>query len=110
ISMIDYLTRLSLSLKYNDSIHIIHGEGNGVLDAVIKAVGGLLDKNIEIVDYYENSLTQSSESEAISFVSIKIDGLTSYGVGLNTNIAISPVVALVSAINGHYSSNKNIDK
>lgn len=105
VSMIDSLTKLSLSLKYNDSIHIIHSEGNGILDAVIKAVEELLGKHIEIVDYSENSLTQSSKSEAISFVSIKIDGLTSYGVGLNTNIAISPVVALVSAINVHYSTN-----
>lgn len=109
ISMIDSLTTLSLVLQFNNCMHVIHGEGNGVLDAVIKAVEDLLDNKIEIVDYSESALTQSSKSEAISFVTIKIDGAISYGVGLNTNIAISPVVALVSAINSYYSSKCSTD-
>ncbi|MBW4238500.1 2-isopropylmalate synthase [Enterobacter roggenkampii] len=109
ISMIDSLTKLSLALRFNSCIQTIHGEGNGILDAVIKSIEKLLEKNIEIVDYSENAMTQSSKSEAISFLTIKIDGETSYGVGLNTNIAISPVVALVSAINSHYSSKYSTD-
>lgn len=107
--MIDSLTKLSLALRFNNCMQTVHGEGNGILDAVIKAVEKLLEKNIEFIDYSESALTQSSKSEAISFLTIKIDGVTSYGVGLNTNIAISPVVALVSAINSHYSSKYSTD-
>ena len=74
-------------------------EGNGRLDAVANAIkqGISIDFNIEI--YTEHALERKSTSEAVSYVGISCDGKMFWGCGRNSDIIVSSVKALVSAIN-----------
>ncbi|MBR5121520.1 MAG: 2-isopropylmalate synthase, partial [Oscillospiraceae bacterium] len=49
--------------------------------------------------YTEHDLEGKSSSKASSYVSIKNDGKSYYGAGIDSDIIVSSVKALVSAVN-----------
>lgn len=99
----DEVTTLAVALRYQSEDIIIRGSGNGVLDSMIKALEKHFNINLSVIDYTESALTQSSQSEAIAYLSIKITDEMFYGVGISSNIAVAPLIALVSAMNQFFS-------
>ena len=76
--------------------------GNGGLDAVSKCLKKEYGFQYEVVTYQEHALEKSSSSRAIAYVGIqKKDGSTAWGAGLNPDIIMASVDALVSAINNN---------
>ena len=73
--------------------------GNGRLDAVSNAIKDALNIDYTIKTYEEHSLEQGSSSKAVSYVGIEVGGKVFWGVGIHTDIILSSVYALVSAIN-----------
>lgn len=79
---------------------VIKGSGNGRLDAVSSSIKSALGINYTIVTYQEHALTQGSTSEAVAYVGIADkDGKITWGTGINTDIILASVHALISAIN-----------
>jgi 2-isopropylmalate synthase len=78
----------------------ITGRGNGPIDAFCKALKALLAIDFTLTAYYEHSLGQGSDSKAVAYIQIK-DGRdnTLFGAGIDTNIAIASLRAVVSALN-----------
>ncbi|MGN0624395.1 MAG: 2-isopropylmalate synthase [Oscillospiraceae bacterium] len=74
-------------------------EGNGRLDAVATALKNALDLDFTIESYEEHALDRHSTSEAVSYVGISANGKTVWGAGRNTDIIVSSINALLSAIN-----------
>ncbi|SFC18834.1 2-isopropylmalate synthase [Pragia fontium] len=95
----DAATTIAIALCYNSEDIVVQGSGNGVLDSAIKALEARFNISLSVVDYTESALTQSSQAEAIAYLSIKIAGDTFYGVGISSNIAVAPLIALISAMN-----------
>lgn len=77
----------------------IKSEGSGRLDAVGKALQKYFDIAFDIDIYEEHSLTTGSSAETASYVSIKCDGETYWGVGINPDLIKSSVNALTVAVN-----------
>lgn len=76
------------------------GNGNGRLDAVTDALASVTKHSYVLETYTEHALEVSSKSQAASYVGLKgEDGKVSWGVGIDSDIIVSSVKALVSAIN-----------
>lgn len=77
----------------------LSGKGNGPLDSVKNSIADYYNWEFDIVDYREHSLTEGSDSKAISYVEIKFNNFNYWGVGISYNIAESSILALFSALN-----------
>lgn len=73
--------------------------GNGRLDAVSNAVKDALGISYTIVTYKEHALENGSSSEAAAYVGIETSDGIFWGAGIDTDIIVASVNALVSAIN-----------
>ncbi len=53
-----------------------------------------------MLSYAEHSLGKGSEARAVSYIQIKTDrGQTLFGAGIDTNIELASIKAIVSALN-----------
>lgn len=78
-------------------------DGNGRLDAVANAVKSQIGMDFILESYTEHALERKSTSQAVSYVSISCEGDHFWGVGIDSDIIVSSVKALVSAINNSLS-------
>jgi 2-isopropylmalate synthase len=76
------------------------GEGNGPLAALVHGFGSLGVPRFEISSYSEHALSSSESAAAIAYIQIKsADGRTRWGAGVDTNIELASVEAVLSALN-----------
>src|SRR5580704_9600718 len=76
------------------------GEGNGPLAALVHGFEKSGLPRFEIVNYSEHALSAGEEASAISYIQIKhSDGRTRWGAGVDTNIELASVRAVLSALN-----------
>jgi 2-isopropylmalate synthase len=76
------------------------GEGNGPLAALVHGFGTAGVPRFEIAQYSEHALSSGEEAAAIAYIQIKrVDGLTRWGAGVDTNIELASVKAVLSALN-----------
>lgn len=83
----------------SDEIKIYEADGNGRLNAVANALKDALNIDFVLETYEEHALERHSNSEAVSYISIVTNGKTYWGAGRHSDIIVSGVRALVSAIN-----------
>lgn len=89
-----------VSGTYNGGDFEVSANGNGRLDSVSNALKELVGDCYVLENYTEHALEVSSKSQAASYVSIKDkDGKLTWGVGIDSDIIVSSVKALVSAVN-----------
>jgi 2-isopropylmalate synthase len=88
--------RLTLKLKCNGQGALLHGEGNGPIDAIVDALGLRFD----VLSYEEHSMGSGSDARAVAFVEITTPArATLFGVGLHENIVTASLMAVLSAVN-----------
>jgi 2-isopropylmalate synthase len=76
------------------------GEGNGPLAALVHGFGKAGVPRFEITNYSEHALSAGEEASAIAYIQIKhADGRTRWGAGVDTNIELASVRAVLSALN-----------
>ena len=76
------------------------GEGNGPIDAFVRALGETSLPKFEVLNYVEHSLGKGAEARAVSYIQIKNGrGHTFFGAGVDTNIELASIKAIVSALN-----------
>jgi 2-isopropylmalate synthase len=80
-------------------IHIV-GRGNGPLAALVHGFTTAGVPRFEIGYYSEHALSAGEEAAAISYIQVKFaDGKTRWGAGVDTNIELASVKAVLSALN-----------
>jgi 2-isopropylmalate synthase len=77
------------------------GTGNGNLEAAINAIEKALDIKISDVDYTQHTLGAGADSNAISYIGVRINDKKFFGAGIDNDIMTSSIKALISAINNH---------
>jgi 2-isopropylmalate synthase len=78
----------------------VAGEGNGPLAALVHAFTTAGVPRFEIANYSEHALSAGEEAAAIAYIQIKhADGRTRWGAGVDTNIELASVRAVLSALN-----------
>ena len=76
------------------------GEGNGPLAALVHGFTQAGVPRFEIANYSEHALSSGEEASAIAYIQIKHgDGKTRWGAGVDTNIELASVRAVLSALN-----------
>ena len=76
------------------------GEGNGPLAALVHGFGKAGVPRFEIANYSEHALSAGEEASAIAYIQIKhADGKHRWGAGVDTNIELASVRAVLSALN-----------
>jgi 2-isopropylmalate synthase len=89
------------SLVANGEERGITGKGNGPIAAFVDALiqdGGV--PAFEVTTFREQSLSAGTEASALAYVQIKRgDGKTVWGAGVDTNIELASIKAVVSAVN-----------
>jgi 2-isopropylmalate synthase len=78
----------------------LSGEGNGPLAALVHGFSKIGVPRFEIANYSEHALSSGEEAAAIAYIQIKhADGKTRWGAGVDTNIELASVHAVLSALN-----------
>jgi len=78
----------------------LSGEGNGPLAALVHGFSKAGVPRFEIANYSEHALSSGEEAAAIAYIQIKhADGKTRWGAGVDTNIELASVRAVLSALN-----------
>jgi 2-isopropylmalate synthase len=92
--------KCAVQLVLNNERHRLSGVGNGPIDAFVHALGSTSLPKFEVLSYSEHSLGKGSEARAVSYIQIKTGrGHTLYGAGIDTNIELASIKAVVSALN-----------
>jgi 2-isopropylmalate synthase len=78
----------------------VAGQGNGPLAALVNGFVTAGTPRFEITYYSEHSLSSGETAAAIAYIQIKFaDGRTRWGAGVDTNIELASVRAVLSALN-----------
>ncbi len=78
----------------------VTGSGNGPIAAFVHALTGAGLPAFEVLSYVEHSLGSGAEARAVSYIQIKTArGQTLFGAGIDTNIELASIKAVVSALN-----------
>lgn len=95
------LVRSKATVVYQGRDIEIEGEGNGPINAFVKAIHSQGWKNFTLRDYRSHAIGTGSASESASYVSISrdSDGKVFWGCGVDTSIDLAGLKAVVSAFN-----------
>ncbi|MEY4403815.1 MAG: hypothetical protein RIR91_1850 [Verrucomicrobiota bacterium] len=85
---------------YQGAKQTIVGQGNGPISALVHALAAKGWAKFTLRDYRSHALTAGEESAAAAYVSLQSeDGRTIWGCGVDANIELAGLKALVSAVN-----------
>ena len=80
--------------------HTLTAPGNGPIDAFVRALGTTALPKFDVISYAEHSLGAGAEAKAVSYIQIKLArGAAYFGAGIDTNIELASIKAIVSALN-----------
>jgi 2-isopropylmalate synthase len=76
------------------------GEGNGPIAAFVHALREAGEPAFELTNFKQHALSSGSEASAIAYIQIKDgDGKARWGAGVDTNIELASIKAVLSAVN-----------
>ncbi len=88
------------TLFRNEDQFLLNGQGNGPLAALVHGIAQAGGPKFEIMHYSEHALSSGEEASAIAYIQIKhTDGKMRWGAGVDTNIELASVRAVLSALN-----------
>ena len=77
----------------------LRGSGNGVLNAFCNALKDDAQLHFDLLNYEEHALTEGTSAKAVTYIEILGTGESWWGAGVDTDIIISSIKALLSALN-----------
>lgn len=87
-------------IRYNGETREVSGQGNGPISAFVDALNQEGWEDFNLVDYRQHSIGGGSKTKAAAYIQIcRHDGMPFYGCGIDANIELAGLKALVSAIN-----------
>jgi 2-isopropylmalate synthase len=76
------------------------GQGNGPIAAFVHALVDAGVERFEVVDFKQHALAAGEGASAISYIRIRTSyGLSCWGAGVDTNIELASIKAVISALN-----------
>ncbi len=91
---------IEAEILHEDKKATIRGTGNGPISAFVDALENCGLKDFQLMDYRQHSIGHGSKTEAAAYIQIKKDnGTIHFGCGINANIEVAGLNALVSAFN-----------
>ena len=96
------------NVNVRGSSHEVHGQGNGPIDAFVRALNEADIAHFKLLSYAEHSLDQGAGARAVAYIQIETqEGHKFFGAGIETNIEIASIKAVLSALNraAHHANN-----
>ena len=88
------------TLRHEDTVFQVSGQGNGPIDAFFHAIHGQKMDHFTFVDYKEHAVQAGSDSMAVAYIQLRDEsGRDCFGVGVDHNINLAPLKGILSAIN-----------
>jgi len=88
------------TLLVNGQEKTISAKGNGPLDAFCSSLKAEITGDFRLRNYHEHALNGGSSARAAAYIEIKYpDGTIKWGVGIDTDIIIASVKAVLSSLN-----------
>ena len=92
--------KVDAEIRMNGKPNRLSGMGNGPISAFVDALEQEGYKDFQLLDYRQHSIGGGSKTKAAAYIQIKNDdGSVSFGCGINANIELAGLRALVSAFN-----------
>ena len=92
--------KVDAEIRMNGTSNRLSGMGNGPISAFVDALEQEGYKDFQLLDYRQHSIGGGSKTKAAAYIQIKNDdGSVSFGCGINANIELAGLRALVSAFN-----------
>ncbi|GAB6090057.1 2-isopropylmalate synthase [Spirochaeta dissipatitropha] len=96
----DHKLTLTVKIAYKGQIQEITGRGNGPIDSFVQAMSERGWNGFSIIDFKEQAVGSGAGTEAAAYVQIQTkDAARFWGVGVDTDISIAGLKAVVSAFN-----------
>ena len=96
----DSAVTCTATITLDGTPHQLTADGNGPIDAFVRALGTTALPKFEVLSYAEHSLGKGAEARAVSYIQIKTArGHALFGAGIDTNIELASIKAIVSALN-----------
>ncbi len=89
----------SVVISYNGEEREAVSVGNGRLDCVSGAIKKVIGREYTLEAYTQHAIEEGTGSKAASYVSIVFGGKAHWGAGIDSDVGVSSVNALISAVN-----------
>ena len=89
------VNQLELKMMIDSKELIINGLGNGPIDAFINGLCEELNIQIKVSDYHQSAISSGSDAQAAAYIELEIDGINSWGVGINQNTTRASFEAII---------------
>ncbi|MFV0438738.1 MAG: 2-isopropylmalate synthase [Desulfopila sp.] len=87
-------------VRVGEEIRNINGQGNGPLDAFCEGMKNDIVGEFRLCSYHEHALNGGSAARAAAYIEIENSvGVKSWGVGVDTDIIVASIKAVLSALN-----------
>ncbi len=97
---IDGVFNCRASAQRDGAMVKLTGQGNGPIAAFVHALHEAGTARFEVADFKQHALSAGTEASAIAYIQIKLpDGHTKWGAGVDTNIELASIKAVLSAVN-----------
>ncbi|MDQ1426294.1 MAG: 2-isopropylmalate synthase, partial [Acidimicrobiaceae bacterium] len=94
----DDRSRITAQIVIDGEPATISGEGNGPIDAFVRALREGLGVELDVVDYAEHALGSGADATAVAYVeTVDGEGTLRWGVGEHPNIITASLRAVLSA-------------
>ncbi len=99
----------SVTLAIGEAEHSVHSEGNGPVDASLRAIESVVQSGAEMLLYSVNAITTgSTESQGEVTVRLQHGGRVVNGVGADPDIVVASAKAYLSALNKLHSNTERV--
>lgn len=96
---------IEADLIVNGEAKTIKAKGNGPLDAFCNAIKAGVTGPWKLCSYHEHALNSGSSATAVTYIEIEFtDGDKFWGAGIDTDIIVSSIKAVLSSLNRKYTS------
>jgi 2-isopropylmalate synthase len=76
----------------------VKGQGAGMLEAFVDAMESTFGMDLQILEYGEHAMSQSSSADAVTYLQLKHEGKRFTGIAIDEDIVTSSVNALLNAV------------
>ena len=82
------------------NLKTILGHGNGPVDGFVDAIRKDSGLQFDVADYREHAMGTGANASAVAYVELRLaDGATLFGVGIDKNIVVASLKAVLSGVN-----------
>jgi 2-isopropylmalate synthase len=91
--------QIAARISVNGVEHVVEGEGNGPIAALVDAFSRSFELEINICDYHEHAMAASAAATAAAYVEADVGDQAVWGVAIHGSIVTASLRAIVNAVN-----------